>query len=123
MSFKDAKTSLSVTPLITPDNRLILDIVVMKERPGQFVVGVGGGQIPAIDSSEIRTRVVVNDGETVVLGGILETERRETVKKVPLLGDVPIFGHLFKTTDRVNNKDELLIFVTPKIVREGARVN
>nr|PZN62693.1 MAG: type IV pilus secretin PilQ [Pseudomonadota bacterium] len=123
VSFKDAKTSLSVTPLITPDNRLILDIVVMKERPGQFVVGVGGGQIPAIDSSEIRTRVVVNDGETVVLGGILETERRETVKKVPLLGDVPIFGHLFKTTDRVNNKDELLIFVTPKIVREGARVN
>src|SRR5690606_32230838 len=123
VSLKDAKTSLSVTPLITPDTRLILDIAVTKDRPGQFVVGVGGGQIPAIDSSEIRTRVVVNDGQTVVLGGILETERRETVKKVPLLGDVPIFGHLFKTTDRVNNKDELLIFVTPKIVREGARVN
>ena len=111
-----------MTPLITPDNRLILDITVIKERVGEFVVGIGGGQIPSIDSSEITTRVVVNDGETVVLGGILETERRETVKKVPLLGDVPIFGHLFKTTSRVNNKDELLIFVTPKIIREGVTV-
>jgi len=120
VSFKDAKTSLTVTPLITPDNRLILDIAVTKERVGQFVVGIGGGQIPSIDSSEIKTRVVVNDGQTVVLGGILETERRETVKKVPLLGDVPIFGHLFKSTSRTNNKDELLIFVTPKILREGA---
>ncbi|MDQ2639153.1 MAG: type IV pilus secretin PilQ [Pseudomonadota bacterium] len=119
VSFKDVKTSLSVTPVITPDNRLILDIAVQKERVGQLVVGIGGGQIPSIDSSEIRTRVVVNDGQTVVLGGILETERRENVKKVPLLGDVPIFGHLFKSTSRVNNKDELLIFVTPKIVREG----
>lgn len=122
VSFKDAKTSLAVTPLITPDNRLILDITVVKERVGQFVVGIGGGQVPSIDSSEISTRVVVSDGQTVVLGGILETERRETVKKVPLLGDVPIFGHLFKSTDRVNNKDELLIFVTPKIIREGASV-
>jgi type IV pilus assembly protein PilQ len=122
VSFKDAKTSLSVTPLITPDNRLILDITVVKERVGQFVVGIGGGQIPSIDSSEITTRVVVNDGQTVVLGGILETERRETVKKVPLLGDVPLLGNLFRSTDRVNNKDELLIFVTPKILREGASV-
>jgi type IV pilus assembly protein PilQ len=119
VSFKDVKTSLSVTPVITPDNRLILDIAVQKQRVGELVVGIGGGQIPSIDSSEIRTRVVVNDGQTVVLGGILETERRESVKKVPLLGDVPIFGHLFKSSTRVNNKDELLIFVTPKIVREG----
>jgi type IV pilus assembly protein PilQ len=120
VSFKDVKTSLTVTPVITPDNRLILDIAVQKESVGQLVVGIGGGQIPSINSSDIRTRVVVNDGQTVVLGGILETERRETVKKVPLLGDVPIFGHLFKSTSRVNNKDELLIFVTPKIIREGA---
>jgi type IV pilus assembly protein PilQ len=123
VSFKDAKTSLTVTPLITPDNRLILDITVVKERVGQFVVGIGGGQVPSIDSSEITTRVVVDDGQTVVLGGILETERRETVKKVPLLGDLPLLGNLFKSTDRVNNKDELLIFVTPKIVREGTTVN
>jgi type IV pilus assembly protein PilQ len=122
VSFKDVKTSLTVTPLITPDNRLILDIAVQKERVGQLIVGIGGGQIPSIDSSEIKTRVVVNDGQTVVLGGILETERRENVKKVPLLGDIPIFGHLFKSTGRVNNKDELLIFVTPKILREGVSI-
>src|SRR5690606_41592368 len=112
-----------VPPPINTDSRLILDTTVIKEGVGQQVVGIGGGQIPSIDSSEISTRVVVNDGQTVVLGGILETERRETVKKVPLLGDVPIFGHLFKSTERVNNKDELLIFVTPKILREGASVN
>jgi type IV pilus assembly protein PilQ len=122
VSFKDVKTSLTVTPLITPDNRLILDIAVQKERVGQLIVGIGGGQIPSIDSSEIRTRVVVNDGQTVVLGGILETERRDTVKKVPLLGDIPIFGYLFKSTTRTNNKDELLIFVTPKILREGGSI-
>jgi type IV pilus assembly protein PilQ len=118
VSFKDVKTSLTVTPLITPDNRLILDIAVQKQRVGDLVVGIGGGQIPSIQSSEMKTQVVVSDGQTVVLGGILETERRETVKKVPLLGDVPIFGHLFKSTSRVNNKDELLIFVTPRIIRE-----
>jgi type IV pilus assembly protein PilQ len=122
VSFKDVKTMLTVTPLITPDNRLILDIAVQKERVGQLIVGIGGGQIPSIDSSEVRTQVVVNDGQTVVLGGILETERRDTVKKVPLLGDIPILGYLFKSTTRTNNKDELLIFVTPKILREGASV-
>jgi type IV pilus assembly protein PilQ len=122
VSFKDVKTSLTVTPLITPDNRLILDIAVQKERIGELFIGIGGGQIPSIDSSELSTQVVVNDGQTVVLGGILETERRETVKKVPLLGDIPVFGYLFKSTTRTNNKDELLIFVTPKILREGASV-
>ena len=64
----------------------------------------------------------MNDGQTVVLGGILETERRETEKKVPYLGDMPVLGHLFKTTSKTNNKDELLIFVTPKILREGVSV-
>src|SRR5690606_4063798 len=85
VSFKDVKTSLTVTPLITPDNRLILDIAVEKQQVGDLIVGIGGGQIPTIRASEIRTRVVVNDGQTVVLGGILETERREDTKKVPLL--------------------------------------
>jgi type IV pilus assembly protein PilQ len=123
VSFKDVKTSLTVTPLITPDNRLILDIAVEKQQVGDLIVGIGGGQIPTIRASEIRTRVVVNDGQTVVLGGILETERREDTKKVPLLGDVPVLGNLFKSSSRVNNKDELLIFVTPKILREGASIN
>ena len=81
-----------------------------------------GGLVPSIDTREIVTQVLVNDGQTVVLGGILETERRETEKKVPYLGDVPVLGRLFKTTGRTNNKDELLIFVTPKILREGVSV-
>jgi type IV pilus assembly protein PilQ len=111
-----------VTPQVTPDNRIILDLNVKKDSVGQIFIGAGGAQIPSIDTREITTSVIVNDGQTVVLGGILETERRETEKKVPWLGDIPVFGHLFKTTGKFNNKDELLIFVTPKILREGVSV-
>jgi type IV pilus assembly protein PilQ len=89
---------------------------------GQVIVGGAGQQVPSIDTREITTSVIVNDGQTVVLGGILETERRESDKKVPFLGDMPYLGRLFKTTSKTNNKDELLIFVTPKIVREGVTV-
>jgi type IV pilus assembly protein PilQ len=123
IQFKKAVLSLKVTPLITPDNRLILDINVKKQRVGQVVVTTGGVNVPSIDTSEITTTVFIGDGQTVVLGGILETERRESEKKVPWLGDIPGLGYLFKTTSKVNNKDELLIFVTPKIVREGVNVN
>jgi type IV pilus assembly protein PilQ len=87
------------------------------------IVTTGGVNVPSIDTSEINTTVFIGDGQTVVLGGILETERRESEKKVPWLGDIPGLGYLFKTTSKVNNKDELLIFVTPKIVREGVNVN
>jgi type IV pilus assembly protein PilQ len=123
ITFKPALLELKVTPLITPDNRLILDISVKKDRVGQVVVTAGGVNVPAIDTSQLTTTVFIGDGQTVVLGGILETERRENEKKVPYLGDIPVLGHLFKSTGRVNNKDELLIFVTPKILREGASVN
>lgn len=122
IQFKPAKLELRVTPLITPDNRLILDINVKKDRVGQVVVTAGGVNVPAIDTSSITTTVFLNDGQTVVLGGILETERRSNEKKVPYLGDIPVLGHLFKSTGKVNNKDELLIFVTPKILREGASI-
>jgi type IV pilus assembly protein PilQ len=122
IQFKKAVLSLRVTPQVTPDNRIILDLNVKKDSVGQIFVGEGGAQIPSIDTREITTQVLVNDGQTVVLGGILETERRETEKKVPYLGDVPVLGRLFKTTGRTNNKDELLIFVTPKILREGVSV-
>jgi type IV pilus assembly protein PilQ len=122
IQFKKAVLSLKVTPLITPDNRLILDINVKKDRVGQVIVTSGGVNVPSIDTSEINTTVFLGDGQTVVLGGILETERRSNEKKVPYLGDIPVLGHLFKTTGRVNNKDELLIFVTPKILREGVAV-
>jgi type IV pilus assembly protein PilQ len=122
IQFKKAVLELRVTPLITPDNRLQLEINVKKERVGTVIVTTGGVNVPSIDTSEISTTVFMGDGQTVVLGGILETEHRDSVTKVPGLGDIPVLGHLFKTTGKVNNKDELLIFVTPKILREGAVV-
>jgi type IV pilus assembly protein PilQ len=122
ISFKKAVLALKVTPQVTPDNRIILDLNIKKDSVGQVIVGGAGQQVPSIDTREITTQVLVNDGQTVVLGGILETERRETEKKVPYLGDVPVLGRIFKTSGRTNNKDELLIFVTPKILREGVSV-
>ncbi len=120
--FKKAVLSLKVTPQITPDNRVILGITVSKDSVGELVSSATGGFVPSIDTREIITQVMVNDGQTVVLGGILETERRDAETKVPLLGDIPVLGHLFKTTTTRNNKDELLIFVTPKILREGSNI-
>ncbi|MDY0067610.1 MAG: type IV pilus secretin PilQ [Steroidobacteraceae bacterium] len=119
-SFKKAVLSLRVTPQITPDNRVILDLTVAKDSVGQVVPSATGGFVPSIDTREITTQVLVNDGQTVVLGGILETERRDAEKKVPLLGDIPLLGYLFKSNSKTDNKDELLIFVTPRILREGA---
>ena len=87
-----------------------------------MVVTAGGVNVPAIDTSQLTTTVFIGDGQTVVLGGILETERRDTEKKVPYLGDIPGLGILFKQKSKTNNKDELLIFVTPKILREGVNV-
>jgi type IV pilus assembly protein PilQ len=123
IQFKKAVLSLKVKPLITPDNRIILDLAVTKDSVGQVIVTSGGVNVPSIDTRTLTTQVLVGDGQTVVLGGILETERRDSQKKVPFIGDVPVLGNLFKTTTKVNNKDELLIFVTPKILREGAKVN
>jgi type IV pilus assembly protein PilQ len=121
VEFKKAVLSLKVIPQINPDNTLILKINVHKDSVGQTLGGAGG--TPSIDTRELNTEVNMRDGETVVLGGIMETEHRESVKKVPLLGDIPVLGYLFSSKGRVNNKDELLIFVTPKIRREGVRVN
>lgn len=122
ISFKKATLSLKVTPQITPDDRIILDLAVTKDSVGTVVVTSGGVNVPSIDTRQISTQVLVNDGQTVVLGGILETEKRDTETKVPLLGDIPVLGHLFKSTSKTNNKDELLVFVTPKILREGSSV-
>jgi type IV pilus assembly protein PilQ len=123
VSFKKAVLSLKVTPLITPDNRVILDLAVTKDSVGTVVVTSGGGNVPSIDTRKMTTRVMVGDGQTVVLGGILETDRSETINKVPYLGDIPVLGNLFKSTTTINKKNELLIFVTPKILREGVKVN
>jgi type IV pilus assembly protein PilQ len=122
VQFKKAVLSLKVTPQITPDNRIILDLDVKKDAVGQVIVQSGGVSVPAIDTREVQTQVLVNDGQTVVLGGVLNTTDSNTSTKVPLLGDIPVLGNLFKTSTKTDNKDELLIFVTPKIVREGVNV-
>ncbi len=118
--FRPAVLSLTVTPQVTPDDRIIMDLLVTKDSVGELVASATGGFVPSIDTRSVTTQVLVNDGETVVLGGIYETETRETVNKVPLLGDVPGLGVLFRSRAQINNKAELLIFVTPKILREGA---
>jgi len=122
-SFKKAVLSLKVTPQITPDDRVILDLEVNKDSVGELVPSATGGFVPSIDTRSISTQVLVDDGQTVVLGGILETDRREAERKVPFLGDIPGLGYLFKSKQRTNNRDELLIFVTPKILREGANID
>jgi type IV pilus assembly protein PilQ len=121
--FKEAVLSLQVTPQITPDDRIIMDLLVTKDSIGEVVPSATGGFVPSIDTRSVTTTVVVNDGETVVLGGIYETELREDVNKVPVLGDIPGLGYLFRSRSNTNNNAELLIFVTPKILRDGARIN
>jgi len=120
--FKKAVLSLTVTPQITPDDRLILDLKVTKDSVGEYVPSATGGLVPSIDTRQITTQVLVNDGQTVVLGGILETDSRDDVSKVPFLGDIPGLGVLFRKKATRDDKNELLIFVTPKILREGASI-
>jgi len=120
--FKNAVLSLKVTPLITPDNRVVMDIDVSDDTVGAQVTSATGGSVPSIDTREIVTQVLVNDGQTVVLGGILETTKEKNDTKVPWLGDIPVLGNLFKSTQNINNKTELLIFITPKILREGSNL-
>jgi type IV pilus assembly protein PilQ len=121
--FKKAVLSLKVTPQITPDDRLILDLIVTKDSVGQLVPSATGGFVPSIDTRNIQTQVLVKDGQTVVLGGIMETERRDSVKKVPLLGDIPVLGNLFKSNSKIDNRKELLIFITPRILSEGSNLD
>lgn len=115
IAFKKAVLSLKVTPQITPDNRLVLDLSVTQDRPGE-VVKTGHGEAVAIKTQRIGTQVLVNNGETVVLGGIFQHNVTDTVDKVPLLGDIPLLGALFRRSYQQMGKSELLIFVTPKVV-------
>ncbi len=123
IQFKKAVLSLTVTPQITPDNNIIMDLKVHKDSVGE-IVSTGGlaGTVPSIDTRSVETQVLVADGQTVVLGGIYETERREVIRKVPYLGDIPFIGALFRSKQTVNNKAELLIFVTPRILEEGSNI-
>jgi type IV pilus assembly protein PilQ len=117
VSFKKAVLSLNVTPQITPDDRIIMDLVVNKDSVGTIYEGV-----PSIDTKEVATQVLVDNGETLVLGGIYERERLDEVDRVPFFGELPMVDWLFKTTRKKDNKAELLIFVTPKIVKESFRL-
>ena len=112
-----------MTPLITPDDRIIMDLDVSQDNVGEVVPSATGGFVPSIDTRQVVTQVLVNNGETVVLGGIYETTRRDINTMVPVLGSLPVVGNLFRSTQKVSNKAELLIFVTPKIIQEGANLN
>ncbi|WGI26110.1 type IV pilus secretin PilQ [Halomonas alkaliantarctica] len=116
--FKEAELSLEVTPQITPDNRIIMDLVIKNDsfRESEF-----GGE-PPIDTNQIETQVLVDNGQTVVLGGILTTEELRQIAKTPLLGDIPLLGRLFRYTEESNEKVELLVFITPRLLDDGLTV-
>jgi type IV pilus assembly protein PilQ len=116
--FKEAVLSLDVTPQITPDDKIIMDLEVKKDRVGR-IFRVGANEIPAIDTQNITTQVLVSNGETAVLGGIYEQTDNNSVEKVPFFGDLPIIGNAFKRRTKQDDKTELLIFITPKIMDES----
>jgi type IV pilus assembly protein PilQ len=113
LQFRKASLKLEVTPQITPEGNVILDVDVNKDSVGR-VTAAGF----AIDTKHVKTQVMVENGGTVVIGGIFEQSDREDVTKVPFLGDVPYLGNLFKTRNKTSNKTELLIFITPKVISD-----
>ena len=118
-AFKEAVLKLDVTPNITPDDRILLDLVVNQDSVGELVPSGNGGLIPTIDTTELTTQVLVGNGETVVLGGVFKNEELVKVEKVPLLGDIPYLGNLFKSRANTQQKTETLIFITPRILSEA----
>ncbi len=119
VSFKKAVLGLNVTPQITPDDRVIMDLTVNKDSVGEWY-GAGDNKVPTVDTREVNTQVLVDNGETVVLGGIYEQVRTNSTRKVPFLGDLPILGRLFRSDLSRDEKNELLIFVTPKIIGDSS---
>ncbi|MDI5890198.1 type IV pilus secretin PilQ [Halomonas rhizosphaerae] len=117
VEFEEAVLSLEVTPQITPDNRIIMDLVINNDTVGELFNGV-----PSIDTNEITTQVLVDNGETVVLGGILTTEEVRSLFKTPFLGDLPVLGNLFRYTENTNDKVELLVFITPRILDDNLAI-
>ncbi|MSQ68013.1 MAG: type IV pilus secretin PilQ [Gammaproteobacteria bacterium] len=118
VSFKKAVLSLKVTPQITPDDRVILDLRVNDDSVGKTVANV-----PSIDTKQVQTQVLVDNGETVVLGGIFVSEKRSGSTRVPFFGDIPYLGHLFRSSSTKDSKQELLIFVTPKILKDNLSIS
>lgn len=120
--FKEAVLSLTVTPQITPDERIIMDLVVSNDTIGEEVPSATGGFVPSIDTRTVETQAAVDNGETVVLGGIYETQRQQGESKVPILGDIPGLGVLFRNSTNSASKAELLVFVTPKLLQGEAQI-
>ncbi|HEY1589298.1 MAG TPA: type IV pilus secretin PilQ, partial [Rhodanobacter sp.] len=118
VAFKDAVLELKVTPTITADGRVYLAINVTKDALSGYTQVPAGGEIPNIDTRSINTSVLVDNGQTVVLGGIYEVDKTNTITKVPGLGDIPGIGVLFRQTTRGDTKAELLIFVTPRVLSD-----
>jgi type IV pilus assembly protein PilQ len=116
VSFKEALLKLEVTPQITPDDQIVMDLEVSKDGVGERFNG-----IPSIDTNSVKTQVLVDNGETLVLGGVFEQNNLETVSRVPFFGDLPYVGFLFKNRSTTDDKSELLIFVTPKIIKESLK--
>ncbi len=123
VSFKEAVLELRVTPLITPDNRVQLELAIKQDTVGELFQTGFGGTVPSIDTRQLNTSVLVNNGETVVLGGIFQDERNRQQDRVPYLSSIPGIGNLFKRRANQTKKRELLIFVTPTIVEERPVVN
>jgi len=120
VEFKQAVLALRVTPQITPDDRIILDLVITQDTRGD-TVKTALGEAVAIDTQEIGTKVLVDNGETIVLGGIYQQQLIKAVTKVPVLGDIPFVGWLFRTQKNLAERRELLIFVTPRIIIDRNR--
>ncbi|MCP4334550.1 MAG: type IV pilus secretin PilQ, partial [Gammaproteobacteria bacterium] len=122
LKFRKAVLSLEVTPQITPDDRIIMDLDVHKDSVGELVSFGRGLSAPSIDTREVQSQLLVDNGQTVVLGGIYETTKTSQVTRVPFFSDLPIVGNLFKSTVDIDERTELLIFVTPKIL-QGANLD
>lgn len=112
-SFKEAVLSLEVTPQITPDNQIIMDVKINKDSVNASQTYNG---VPAINTNQVQAKVLVGDGETVVLGGVFQNDQNKVTEKVPFLGDLPVMGRLFRKDEVTNSKQELLIFITPRII-------
>ena len=115
IAFKDAVLQLEVTPRITPNDRIVMDLTVKQDTIGRIFHGV-----PSINTTRISTQVLVDDGQTVVLGGIFQTDRHETSTRTPVLGDLPLVGRLFQRRLERDDRQELFVFITPSVIAEGS---
>ncbi len=118
IKYKEAVLKLEVTPIITPDDRILMELSINQDSVGDFIQGELGSQIPIIEVNEVQTTALVSNGETIVLGGVFRTKELETIIKTPFLGDIPYIGRLFRNERQDQEKQEILIFITPRILAD-----